>query len=135
MSVVGGARIFFILLVPEVSAAEPKAGEACRSIEQLMRVFVSHSVADVELATAFVKLLQNGTGLRQPQIFFSSRRGDIQNGTFFVDQILLHLSKANLIVALVSRSYVQSHFCQSEVGAALVRQRQRKARFNSFVIP
>ncbi len=72
-----------------------------------MKIFVSHAVADAELAPAFVRLLQLGAGVPADDIFYSSRHGDVPNGAFFVQHILAELTSTALVVALVSRALLE----------------------------
>jgi len=87
-----------------------------------MEIFVSHAHADTEIVERFVDLLQLGMGVREEEIFYSSRAGNIQNGEWFVEKILKRLSKADLIICVVSPAYLKSQFCIAEAGAALMRK-------------
>jgi hypothetical protein len=100
-----------------------------------MKVFVSHAVQDLDLAASFVDLLKLGAGVSHDDIFFSSEKGSIPNGEFFVEHILRELNAADLIIALLSRSYFESKFCLAEAGAALARKTAQLAKFYSLVIP
>ena len=100
-----------------------------------MNLFISHADADKELATKFVDLLLLGIGVPHDNIFCSSSRGAIPNGSFFVQHILSNLNRADFVIALLTRSYFESHFCQAEAGAALARQTAGVCEFVSFVVP
>lgn len=100
-----------------------------------MKIFISHAAVDHELSVALSDLLVLGAGISQDDIFCSSAKGSIPNGSYFVDQILQKLNEADLIIALLSKSYFKSSFCLAEAGAALARQRARNAGFYSFVVP
>jgi hypothetical protein len=100
-----------------------------------MKIFISHAVSDKHLATKFVELLQLGIGVLHTDVFFSSTKGSIPNGSSFVQHILKELNSADLVIGLVSRSYFQSHFCLAEAGAAQARKAAGKCEFFSLVIP
>jgi hypothetical protein len=100
-----------------------------------MKIFISHAALDHELAVALSDLLDLGAGVSHDDVFCSSAKGSIPNGTHFVDHILQKLNEADLIVALLSKSYFKSKFCLAEAGAALTRQRAGNAKFYSFVVP
>lgn len=98
-------------------------------------IFVSHAVADVVLAEDFVDFLKLGMGVSHSEVFFSSYKGSIPNGAFFVEYILSKLNKSDLVIALVSRAYLASGFCAAEAGAALARKTASQGNFYSLVIP
>lgn len=100
-----------------------------------MNIFVSHADADKELATKLVDLLQLGIGVPHADIFCSSSKGRIPNGDFFVQHILSRINEADFVIALLSRSYFESHFCQAEAGAALARQAAGLREFVSYAVP
>src|ERR1700722_13345570 len=100
-----------------------------------MKIFISHAAVDHELAVALSDLLDLGAGFSHDDVFCSSAKGSIPNGKYFVDHILQKLNEAELIVALLSKSYFKSKFCLAEAGAALTRQRAGNAQFYSFVVP
>jgi hypothetical protein len=100
-----------------------------------MRIFVSHAADDLTLASEFVDLLQLGVGVSYADTFYSSAKGSIPNGQFFVQHILNELNSAEVVIALLSRAYFKSHFCLSEAGAALARQASGFSLFLSLVIP
>jgi hypothetical protein len=100
-----------------------------------MKIFVSHADADRVLATKFVEFLQLGAGLSHRNIFYSSAKGMIRNGESFVETIIAALNQADLVIALLSPSYLTSHFCLAEAGAALAKKKAGASDFFSFVIP
>jgi hypothetical protein len=100
-----------------------------------MKIFVSHADADKSLVTKFVDLLRLGIGVDHPDIFYSSQKGSIPNGEFFVQNIISELNAADFVIALLSRSYFASHFCLAEAGAALSRKAAGSCQFFSLVIP
>lgn len=101
----------------------------------IVKIFVSHAVADRELASKFVDLLQLGVGIARDQIFFSSYPGSIPNAEYFVQHILRELNNSQLVIAILSRAYFRSQFCLAEAGAALARKEQGHTDFYSVVVP
>jgi hypothetical protein len=100
-----------------------------------MRVFISHATADRDLANELVDLVRLGIGVPHDDIFYSSREGDIGNGSFFVPKILAALAEADLVIALLSRDYSKSEFCLAEAGAAQMRSLAHLSEFHSLVVP
>ncbi len=102
-----------------------------------MKVFISYSLRDRELAAKFAKLLQLGAGVGvvDDDLFFSGDAGTIQNGTDFREQILLSLNSADMVVCLLSPSYFESTYCTAECGAALARKQAGKGEYMSFLVP
>jgi hypothetical protein len=100
-----------------------------------MKLFISHAHEDKPLASKFVDLLRLGAGISHKNIFYSSAKGMIRNGDFFVENIINEINAANIVIALLSRSYFASHFCLAEAGAALARRKAGTCEFFSFVIP
>lgn len=86
-----------------------------------MKVFISHAAVDKEVANKLVELLEFGIGVPETDIFFSSQAGMIENGAFFVQRILTHLSEADLVISILSRAYLKSQFCIAETGAAMMK--------------
>jgi hypothetical protein len=85
-----------------------------------MKVFISHAVADRKLIEHFLDLLRLGGGLGHNDIFCSSDPAAIPAGVPFLEHILSELKGVDLVVAVLSRSYMKSDFCIAEVGAARV---------------
>ncbi len=104
-------------------------------VKQMLKIFVSHAVVDAELAGNLADFLQLGAGVSHSEIFLSSRKGNIPNGQYFVAHILKELNAADLVIAMVSKSYLESHFCLEELGAALSRKTENKATFYSLLVP
>ncbi len=100
-----------------------------------MKIFVSHSSADIELVQCVVDLLELGVGVPHGDIFCSSISGSIPNGAFFVQHILKELATANLVVSVLSTSYFKRAFCLEEAGAGLVRQIAGNATYYSLLVP
>lgn len=87
--------------------------------DTLPRLFVSHSTRDRELVDKFIDLLVTGAGLSRDAVFASSLpdRG-IPLGQEFVDHIKNELTRAALVVFVVSQDFYRSRFCICEMGAA-----------------
>jgi hypothetical protein len=100
-----------------------------------MKIFVSHASVDAELVGHLVELLQLGVGVHHWDIFFSSKNGAIPNGTFFVTEILTKLNAADLVIAVISRSYFTRPFCLQELGAAQARNVAGNGKLYSALVP
>ena len=100
-----------------------------------MRIFVSHSFEDSELAAEVVKLLRLGIGVAHDDVFLSSDGVSIPNGVFFVQHIIEALRSADLVIALLSRSYFKSQFCNAEVGAGQLRRAVDATGLFTLMIP
>src|SRR5579871_6867767 len=111
------------------------ASQQISSPTKTMKIFVSHADADKSLVTKFVDLLQLGIGVNHTDIFYSSQKGSVPNGDFFVQNIISELNTSDFVIALLSRSYFASHFCLAEAGAALSRKAAATCQFFSLVIP
>jgi TIR domain len=83
-----------------------------------MKIFISHAVIDKEIAEEAREVLILGGHVAPNDIFLSSYAGTIPNGQFFVNEILTKLNASNLVIALISKPYLNSTFCLEEVGAA-----------------
>ena len=84
-------------------------------------VFISHAVANKDLADKLVDLFETGVGISDSDIFCSSLEGmGIPSGTNFVEFIKKQISEPRIVVLLLSEDYFQSQFCLSELGAAWV---------------
>lgn len=82
------------------------------------RVFISHAVKDKALVDAFFDLLQTGAGLTPNETFCSSLEGmGIPAGKNFVDYIKEKVQHPDLVLLILSPNYLESLFCQSELGA------------------
>jgi hypothetical protein len=93
-----------------------------------VNVFISHAVVDAAVVESLVDLICMGTGVNQEDVFCSSIGGlNSANGSHFVPDILQHLNSAEVIVAVLSPSYVKSEFCLAEAGAAYLRSQVHKS--------
>jgi TIR domain len=104
-----------------------------------MKIFISHAVVDREIASELVDFIESGIGAPSGEIFFSSEPGSIEVGHNFVDDILVHLHDAKLVVALFSHGYLKSQFCMAELGAAKMAvafsDPEHNRRLHSVLIP
>jgi len=81
-------------------------------------VFVSHAVEDIGLAGKFVDMLQNGIGLSQSEVFYTSKPGQgVAVGDNFVQSIRENLANSEISIALITYSFYESSFCMCELGA------------------
>lgn len=83
------------------------------------RVFISHAAKDTLLVDALFDLLQTGAGLTPNETFCSSLEGmGIPAGQNFVDYIKRKVQTPDLVLLILSPNYLESLFCQCELGAA-----------------
>lgn len=88
----------------------------------MSRVFISHAVADRELAELLVDHLTDAIGVTPDAIFCSSVPGHgVPFTTDFNERMRLTLNDAALVVLLMTPSYMDSEFCLMELGAAWSR--------------
>jgi hypothetical protein len=86
------------------------------------RVFITHSSVDRTLAERIVKAVRLGVDVQRNRIFCSSIDGyGIDVGHDFLQQIHDQLQNTHLVVPLITPAYLDSLFCQWELGAAWVR--------------
>lgn len=84
-------------------------------------VFLSHAVSNSDLAEKLVILFETGIGIQSEEIFCSSLEGmGIPIGTNFVDFIREQVEEPKVVISLFSEDYLQSQFCQCELGASWV---------------
>lgn len=100
----------------------------------MTKVFISHAHRDADLAKSFQKLLLRG-GVGHRSVFCSSIDGAIPNGTMFVTKILAEIQAASLVVALVSRDYLRSAFCNAEAGIGHMKALNGSQSFMALFVP
>lgn len=84
-------------------------------------IFISHAVANKELADKLVDLLETGIGISDSDIFCSSLEGlGIPSGTNFVDFIHKQISEPKVVILLLTPEYYNSSFCLCELGASWI---------------
>lgn len=74
-----------------------------------MKVFVSHSSKDKELATALSDFLESINP--SVEVFCSSQIGSIKVGKDFVNEITENLNNCDAFIPLLSPNYYLSRFC------------------------
>lgn len=84
-----------------------------------MKVFISHSSKDVEIAKLFSCFLKNCSF--DVEIFCSSISGTIDQGDDFVASIERGLKNSDVFIPLISRNYNQSKYCLIELGYAYAK--------------
>jgi hypothetical protein len=91
----------------------------------MKKVFISHAVADKELASAFEELLENGIGLQHHEVFCTSLEGQgIPSGRDFKSFIKQELEGAEVVIALITTNYYASVFCNCELGATWIESKE-----------
>lgn len=81
-------------------------------------IFISHAVADKDLADKFVAFLKEAIGVPAKSIFCSSIDGQsIPLGVDFNEYMKKQIQKPKLVILLMTPSYMESWFCLMELGA------------------
>ena len=81
-------------------------------------IFISHAVADKDLADKFVAFLKEAIGVPAQSIFCSSIDGQyIPLGVDFNDYMKEQIQKPKLVILLMTPRYMESWFCLMELGA------------------
>lgn len=84
-------------------------------------IFISHSVANKELANKLIDLFETGIGIPDRDIFCSSLEGlGVPSGINFVEFIRQQIREPKVVVLLLTKEYFSSHFCLCELGASWV---------------
>ncbi|MCC7213022.1 MAG: toll/interleukin-1 receptor domain-containing protein [Candidatus Brocadia sp.] len=84
-------------------------------------IFISHAVANKELADKLVDLLETGIGISDSNIFCSSVEGiGIPSGNNFSDFIRTQISNSKVAILLLTPEYFKSIFCLCELGASWI---------------
>lgn len=81
-----------------------------------MRVFISHSSKDSEVANWFSDLIR--TACMNVNVFCSSEKGAIPQSTDYVDYIFSNLNDCTVFIPLITQNYYESRFCMIELGIA-----------------
>lgn len=82
------------------------------------KLFISHSSKDATIVESFVELLQMGMAFKRDEIFCTSLKGSLPTGKNFIEQIKKSVTDCTAVIFLISKSYMESPFCLSELGAA-----------------
>ena len=83
-------------------------------------VFISHATIDQRLHNSIYALLVNGFGIRKDCIFSSSIARCMKTKENFIDTIKTNIRNCDVIILLMTSSYMRSLFCLAELGAAWV---------------
>ncbi len=81
-------------------------------------VFISHSTIDKRLHDCFLALLVSGFGINKSSIFSSSIARSIKTSAHFPNTIKNNIQSCDVIILLMTSSYMRSSFCLAELGAA-----------------
>lgn len=82
-----------------------------------MKVFLSHSVKDKEIALKFMTLIEECCD--DASVFCSSDEGAIRVGKNFVDDIYKNLENSDVFIPLLTADYYKSRFCMIELGTSV----------------
>lgn len=84
-------------------------------------IFLSHAVADKDIAAEFTRLLGTGLEVTGREVFCSSLPGrTIPGGFNFIEHIKDNLESSKVVILLVTDNYLASQFCLAEAGAAWI---------------
>jgi len=86
----------------------------------MRKIFVSHASADKDFVDAFVdRILILGCGLKAQDIFYSSRVSTgVASGQDLLSTVRQAVKDAELVVAIISPTYLTRPVCVAEMGAA-----------------
>jgi len=96
-----------------------------------MKVFVSHSSKDAEIAKTLSYFLKNLS--MEIDVFCSSISGSINQGEDFVKCIEEGLKNSDVFIPLISKNYIQSKYCLIELGYAYSRSISNKKKY--YILP
>lgn len=83
------------------------------------KIFISHAVGDAALAKALVAFLMEAIGVPKKEIFCSSLQDHgIPLTEDFNAYIKDQIQEPKLVIALMTETYLERHFCLMELGAA-----------------
>jgi hypothetical protein len=94
-----------------------------QSSNAMGKIFVSHASADSALVDEFVsRILDNGCGLSEEQIFYSSSRDmGVPSGYNLLSYVQQEVGDADLVIAIISPMFQSRPVCVAELGAAWSR--------------
>ncbi|NYT30564.1 TIR domain-containing protein [Rhizobium sp. WYCCWR 11128] len=93
-----------------------------RTVSTIGKVFISHATADVALAKLVVNFLKEAIGVPDADIFCTSLPGhSIPLMQDFNEYMRKQMEQPAIVLALLTPSYLESHFCLMELGAAWSR--------------
>ena len=84
-------------------------------------VFISHSTKNRDLVERVVELLQSGMGIGREKIFCTSLNRALPTGRDFISIIKENMRECKMVMALITKEYLESSFCMMELGAAWVQ--------------
>lgn len=90
------------------------------------KIFISHSVQDKELIKNMEEVLILGMGVAREQIFCTSNSDSLETGTPYIEEIKKELKEAQIIIAVITESYLKSKSCVMELGAAWILSEEKK---------
>lgn len=96
-----------------------------------MKVFISHSSRDAEIAKTLSYFLKNMN--MDMEVFCSSISGIINQGEDFVQCIEEGLKNSDVFIPLISKNYIESKYCLIELGYAYSKSVSRKKKY--YILP
>ena len=105
---------------PRPHMTTPTQNHSPMSDRRMNGVFISHSSADEEMVGDFVRgVLESGVGVPGDDVFCISTDGQgIPAGQYFIPYIRSRVQESKVVVAWISRNFLESPFCMCELGAA-----------------
>ena len=105
-------------LLAELRQSDPTAGRGPTTDAQRIRLFISHSSADRQLAGAIADLIRAALRLSASEIRCSSVDGyRLPGGADTAEQLRAEVHDADVLVGLISRASIGSLFVVFELGA------------------
>jgi hypothetical protein len=85
----------------------------------MAKIFISHASADAKLVNALMDLFQTQFNLTRDN-FFNTSDEQLTAGGNWVEQIRAGMHQTDLVMPIITPSYLESAFCICELGAAWV---------------
>lgn len=98
-----------------------------------MKIFISHSSKDGDIATTFANFLESV--VPSVEVFCSSQIGSIKGGDDFVKSITKALNNCDAFIPLISPNYYASRFCMIELGFAYSILVQNYSDGHRYIFP
>ena len=96
-----------------------------------MKIFISHSSKDSEIAKTLSYFLKNMN--MDIDVFCTSISGTINQGDDFVQCIEGGLKNSDIFIPLISKNYIESKYCLIELGYAYSKSISRKKKY--YILP
>lgn len=98
-----------------------------------MKIFLSHSSKDKELAKALASFLESINN--EIEVICSSEKGTIKPGQNFIEVLLKELQESDAFIPLLSPHYYESRFCMIELGFSCACLYNRRGGEKTYIYP